>query len=402
MHCKRISNLKKHWFTGGKLLSIFINKIGEIRHVSVVGELVSKNQSEYLCSLIEENQGFGSHITFFDANIVPVEVVEKLFDYQKKRGFKIFVLKTYLYSYFYNLGVKCTYIKNKSILKGSSMLHLSKAKYKGFNEEQVVRLLKNIKEKYGYDYMGYHIESIMRRIKISMLRYGIDDFSEFMDVVIEEQGIFEQLFLDLSINITEFFRDTEVFYQIKNNVLPYLNSYSHVKIWCVGCSNGKEPYSLAILLYELGMLDKSQVYATDLNPYVIEEAKNGLYSINTFEKDKINYLKSGGAKSFSHYFDYNSRYIKVKDFLKEKVLFFQHSLEGNGILNEFELIICRNVLIYFNIDMQKKVIEYFYNSLDLSGFLILGKSEGMLQNNGYKYFDKHDEIHRIYRRRSFD
>ena len=190
-----------------------------------------------------------------------------------------------------------------------------------------------------------------------------------------------------------------MFALIKTKILPYLNSYNHIKIWCAGCSNGKEVYSLAIMLKEAGILNKTQIYATDINPYVIEEAKNGMYSTVTLDKDISNYRNAQGEKSFIQYFDINKSYIKVKEELKKNILFFQHSLLSNGTLNEFNLILCRNVFIYFNDSLQERMLKNFYNSLDNNGFLVLGKSEGIQRNNGEKYFCKYDEILKIYKKK---
>jgi len=367
------------------------------KHISILGELESKDDIAHLINLLEYTE-HKLHITFFDASILPSEIIDILISLQESNKIKVYVFKRFLYSYLTNLGIKCNYIENKSLMKlpETKILNMSNCE---LNNITVKIFLGQISEKYGYDYTDYQIESIKRRIKICMLRENIIDFNDFRNIVLNNEDIFEQLFLAFSINTTDFFRDPEVFSAIKNRILPYLNSYSHIKIWCVGCSNGKEPYSLAILLKEAGLLDKTQIYATDINPYVIEEAKNGLFSINTLESDIINYSLSGGTISFIDYFKLKGQYIKASDELKKNILFFQHSLVSSGILNEFQLILCRNVLIYFNSYLQKKVLDVFYHSLDMSGFLILGKSEGILQNEGYKLFNKYQNENKIYRRK---
>jgi chemotaxis protein methyltransferase CheR len=152
------------------------------------------------------------------------------------------------------------------------------------------------------------------------------------------------------------------------------------------------------MLKEAGMLEKTQIYATDINPYVVEEAKNGMYPLGTLDKDIANYRNALGENSFVQYFDINRSYIKVKDELKKNILFFQHSLLSKGTLNEFNLIMCRNVFIYFNDSLQEKVLKSFYNSLDNNGFLVLGKSEGILKNGGQKYFSVYDEKNKILKR----
>lgn len=365
-------------------------------YLTVIGDLEDAKQ---ICELVEflnisENKNF--NVTFLGTNVIPRNIIEKLFILQEHKKCKIFVLKRYLFSYLQYLGIKCSYItKNLTIKKPENNL-LSETEKP--NKEKIYGFLKDINRIYGYDYTEYQIDSIMRRINIAMIRERIYDFDIFREEVLNNQEIFHDLFLDFSINTTEFFRDHEVFNMIKNKILPYLNSYNHIKIWCAGCSIGKEVYSLAIILKEANMLSKTQIYATDINPYAIEEAKNGLYSITTLDKDIANYRKAEGEKSFIKYFDIDKSYIKVKEELKKNILFFQHSLLGDGTLNEFNLILCRNVFIYFNDSLQEKVLKNFYNSLDNNGFLVLGKSEGIQKNNGYNYFYKYSEQNKIYRK----
>lgn len=364
-----------------------------IKHVSVNGEITSREEINSLLNHLDDCGAREFSVTFFDANILHSDIIEKLHNMKKAKRCRIYVFKRYLYSYLYNLGIKCNYINNKSLEMGKGLKPIEDIP----TMEDVAAFLNDIYSVYGYDYKNYQIDSIMRRIKISMLKENIGRFSEFRRAVLEDVNIFEQLFLDLSINTTEFFRDPEVFLVMRNKLLPYLDSYMHIKIWCVGCSNGKEPYSLAILLNELGLLHKTHIYATDINPYIIEEAKNGLFSIGDIDKNIINYKMAGGRGNFIDYFDLKESYIKIKSYLSKNILFFQHSLTGSGSLNEFQLILCRNVLIYFNHDLQNKVIENFYNSLDRSGFLILGKSEGMMLNGGEYYFKRYMDKEKIYK-----
>lgn len=384
---------------GCSFLNIHMAKNEQVMHISVMGELDSRAEADQLLECIYENCIYEIHITFLDANIVTYDIVERIIKLQENNKCKIFVLKAYLYSYFLSLGVKCFFVKKKSIVNRAYERD-EKVSCQNFELENVRDFLIDIHGKYGFDFTEYQKDSIIRRIKITMLRYGMTCFEEFKEQVITDQDIFEQLFLDFSINTTNFFRDPEVFKFLKDSVLLHLDSYSHIKIWCVGCSIGKEPYSLAIILSELGMLHKVQIYATDINPYVIEDAKNGLYPIGTINTDIHNYKKAGGAKDFSDYFDITCNYMKLKDEFKEKILFFQHSIIEKGILNEFQMILCRNVMIYFDITLQKKVLEHFYNSLDEGGFLVMGKSEGMLLNEGYEHFADYNENHRIYRRKN--
>ena len=366
-------------------------------NIVVMGEFKDSKQVVDLIELLDSKEMQNFNITFLGANIIPKIVVEKLFIIQEREKCIIFVLKRYLYSYLQNIGLKCKYIEKNFALKRSSE-NLSHKK-EILNKEAIYSFLNELSIIYGYDYTEYQIDSVMRRISVAMIKEGIVRFSLFREKVINNKTFFHNLFLDLSINTTEFFRDPKVFALIKTKILPYLNSYNHIKIWCAGCSNGKEVYSLAIMLKEAGMLSKTQIYATDINPYVIEEAKNGMYSSSTLDKDIGNYRIAQGQKNFIEYFDVFDSHIKVKDELKKNILFFQHSLLSNGTLNEFNLILCRNVFIYFNDALQEKMLKNFYNSLNNHGFLVMGKSEGILRNNGVKYFCKYDEILKIYKKK---
>lgn len=366
-------------------------------HINIIGELEDSNQSVELINLLSTPQSKHIKITFLEANILPKNIVERLSILQYEEKCTIFVLKRYLFSYLQSLGIKCRYVTENFILgKPKESLKTEK---EILNNEDVYSFLNDLNTTYGYDYTEYQIDSIMRRINIAMLKERIYDFNLFREKVLNNEEDFHNLFLDFSINTTEFFRNPEVFALIKNKILPYLNSYNHIKIWCAGCSNGKEPYSLAIMLKEAGILDKTQIYATDINPYVIEEAKNGLYSMSTLDKDINNYRNAQGENNFIQYFDINRSYIKVKDELMKNILFFQHSLLSSGTLNEFNLILCRNVFIYFNDSLQERMLKNFYNSLDNNGFLVLGKSEGIQRNNGKKYFRKYDEILKVYKKK---
>jgi chemotaxis protein methyltransferase CheR len=365
--------------------------------IVVIGEFEQTKHEIELIKLLNLLEKKHINITFLQANIIPRIIAEKLFDLQELNKCTVFVLQRYLYSYLQNLGISCKYAnENWSLNKLTENLP---DKIQVLNKEEVKSFLSELSIVYGYDYTEYQIDSIMRRINVAMIKEGIRNFNLFKSMVLSNEKFFHNLFLDFSINTTEFFRDPDVFALIKTKILPYLNSYNHIKIWCAGCSIGKEVYSLAIMLEEAGMLNKTQIYATDINPYVIEEAKNGMYSTATLDKDINNYRDAQGEKSFIRYFDINKRYIKVKPDLMKNILFFHHSLLNTGTLNEFNLILCRNVFIYFNDSLQEKILKNFYNSLDNNGFLILGKSEGIQRNNGEKYFCRYDEKLKIYNKK---
>lgn len=370
----------------------------KVKHIKVSGELYEKKEITQLIEILNAIEDGELQITFVDASILPVQVIQKLIIIQKLRKCNVYVVKPYLYSYMYKLGIQCRLINKKADRQQNDLIKIRFSTLE-LDKLEIADFLKKINSKYGYDYTDYQIDSITRRIKISMLRENEINFYKFQEKVLEDYRIFEQLFLDFSINTTKFFRDPEVFAALKDKVFPHLSIYPHIRIWCVGCSTGEEPYSLAILLKEAGLLDKTQIYATDINPYVIEEAKNGLYSIRNIEEGIRNYRRASGTAMLTNYFKLEEQYVKVNEDLKKNILFFQHSLLSNAVISEVQLILCRNVLMYFNPSLQKNVIKDLYKSLDKCGFLVLEKSGAMIQNNGYEYFNKYDDLNKIYRRK---
>ena len=274
-------------------------------------------------------------------------------------------------------------------------------------KREIQYFLADLHAQYGYDYENYSLDSITRRLQKFMQDQKFATFSALASNVLNEPELFEDLFLTFSINVTHFFRNPEVFQAIREQILPYLDTYAHIKIWCAGCSTGEEPYSLAILLDEYGILRKTQIYATDINPFVIAEAKNGLFTEDALDANTQNYHASGGTGNFQDYFERNSRILKIHQRLRERILFFQHSLVNSGILNEFQLILCRNVLIYFNATLQRTVLRLFSDSLSRNGFLILGESENLTMHGDvdqtpgqYAWqLNEYDKKHKIYRKR---
>jgi len=260
-------------------------------------------------------------------------------------------------------------------------------------ETELKHFLADLHEHYGYDYRHYSVQSAIRRITRVMTDHHIYSFRRFGELVLQDQDLFENLFLECSINVTEFFRNPVTFKAIREQVLTYLDSFPHIKIWSAGCSTGQEAVTLTILLDELGILHKTQIYASDINPFVVEEAQNGLYSPEMIENSRANYLQSGGTGDFDSYFTICDGYARVSNHLKEKILFFQHSLLNKGAFNEFHLILCRNVLIYFDQNLQGAVLDLFFRSLDMNGFLVLGESESITSYPiGFQVFDKANKI----------
>jgi len=246
----------------------------------------------------------------------------------------------------------------------------------------------NIMTRYGYDFRNYDKGSLSRRINQIMKEFGIVSFKDFELMVLENEDIFDIALKEFSINVTSFFRNPLVFKTLRDTVLQELATYPHIRIWCAGCSRGDEPYSVAIMLAEAGLLKRSQIYATDFNSVVIGEAENGLYGINEYQTFKSNYIESGGKMDFDKWFDIQETYVEVNQEIKNKILFFRHNLATDKSINEFHLILCRNVMIYFDNQLRKRVFNLFDSSLERNGFLVLGESETLNSDFSYQPISK--------------
>ena len=230
-------------------------------------------------------------------------------------------------------------------------------------KDEVKSFLENINIVYGYDFTSYDRGSLSRRIKLLMDQNSIKNFKSLERLVFSDDRFFDKLLGILSINVTSFFRNPDVFNAMKKEVVPYINSFPSIRIWCAGCSKGDEPYSIAIMLDEMGLLHKSQIYATDFNSTILSEAENAMYPMEEFIQSKNNYIQSGGQKDFESWFEMNENYVQLKQSIRNKVIFFKHNLVSDSSINEFNLIFCRNVLIYFDKSLQQKVFDLIDESL---------------------------------------
>lgn len=230
---------------------------------------------------------------------------------------------------------------------------------------------------YGYDFRGYQRDSLERRIRSLMLHFGLQRFGDFQREVLSDAALFARLCAELSVGVTSFFRHPEQFRLIREEILPYLASFPMIKVWSAGCSTGEEAYSLAVVLEELGLLERSQIFATDINHYLLELANSGLYPAGSLATDRENYLVSGGLRCFDAYLASVGRFLTVLTRLRQRIMFHRHSLADAGVFNEFQLIVCRNVLIYFKAELQREVLQRFAQSLHADGFLVLGPKDGL-------------------------
>jgi chemotaxis protein methyltransferase CheR len=244
-------------------------------------------------------------------------------------------------------------------------------------DEELQLLLNDMIDRYGYDFTGYSEASLKRRIEHFMINDHITDISKLRSLIVQNPDYFRHLVEEITVNVTEMLRDPIFYKTIREEVLPVLATYPFIRIWHAGCSTGEEVFSMAILLKEAGILHKSRLYATDINPYVIEKAKSGIFPASQMRKYSENYIQSGGSNDFSSYYSSNYNLAKFDESLSEKMVFATHNLVADSSFNEFQLILCRNTLIYFNKKLQSRVLELFDHSLDLLGFLGLGTKESL-------------------------
>nr|WP_294894351.1 protein-glutamate O-methyltransferase CheR [uncultured Pedobacter sp.] len=248
----------------------------------------------------------------------------------------------------------------------------------GYNlvgDDDLDLLLNNVADKYGYDFTEYSKASIIRRINRLCTLDKFASFAELRYKVLNDESYFGRFVEEITVNVTEMFRDRHFYQTLREQIIPQLGVHSHIKIWLAGCSTGEEVYSLSILLHEANLAHKSMIYATDINPSVLETAKNGIYAIGLMRNYSENYINSGGTANFSNYYTANYDHVRFIDRLRERVIFATHNLVSDSSFNEFQLILCRNVLIYFDKNLQEKVFQLFDSSLESLGYLALGSKE---------------------------
>jgi chemotaxis protein methyltransferase CheR len=239
-------------------------------------------------------------------------------------------------------------------------------------------LLNDLLELYGYDFTGYSEASIERRLERLFLLDKFPSFAEFRYKVRNDAAYLQRVVEEITVNVTEMFRDPSFYQVLRNEVLPNLGSKPFIRIWHAGCSTGEEVYSMAILLHEAKLLHKSLLYATDINTDVLEKARAGVFPLSHMKLYSENYLQSGGKQDFSSYYTANYDGAKFNEILSgDRMLFSPHNLVSDSSFNSFELILCRNVLIYFDKELQERAFRLFDNSLDKLSYLGLGSKESI-------------------------
>ncbi len=240
---------------------------------------------------------------------------------------------------------------------------------------EVTLLLEAIHQRYGYEFQQYSPASMRRRIMHHLAKTSHETISELIPDILHKPETFEALFFDISVTVTEMFRDPWFFQALREKVFPFLKTYPFINIWQAGCATGEEVYSLAILLKEEGLYERTRIYATDFNDNALKTAKARIYPLDRIKEYSNNYRLSGGKESLADY--YHARYQSVifDKSLQQNITFANHNLTTDGVFAEMHLILCRNVLIYFNRTLQDRALKTFCNSLHYNGFLCLGSKE---------------------------
>ncbi|AFM41589.1 methylase of chemotaxis methyl-accepting protein [Desulfosporosinus acidiphilus SJ4] len=259
-------------------------------------------------------------------------------------------------------------------------------------------LLEGIFRVCGYDFREYNFPSIRRRIWHRVQAERLNTVSGLQEKVFHDPTCMHRLIMDFSIQVTEMFRDPEFFISFRRNVIPCLKELPYVRIWHAGCSTGEEVYSMAILLLEEGLYDKSRLYATDFNEEALEKAKKGIVSLEKMKTYTNNYLRAGGKQPFSKYYSVIGDEVIFDNILRRNTVFAQHNLVTDRSFNEFNVIVCRNVLIYFNKDLQNKAHSLFFDSLSSAGFFIIGKKESIDFGPYKQKYTELDKIEKIYKK----
>lgn len=260
-------------------------------------------------------------------------------------------------------------------------------------------ILEAIFKKNGYDFRQYGRAHIKRRILHRLQLSKLPSISEMQHRILYDDEFLQLVLKDFSINVTEMFRDPGFYKRIREEVIPILKTYPFIKIWHAGCSSGEEVYSMAILLQEEGLYDRTQIYATDFNHQILAKAKEGIYPISKIKEFTLNYQKAGGKGSFSDYYMAKYESVIFNNDLKKNIVFAEHNLVSDGTFAEVHLLMCRNVLIYFNKELQNKVVELFSTSILSGGYLCLGTKETIQFTTSMQKFDTIFDAEKVFKKK---
>jgi len=259
-------------------------------------------------------------------------------------------------------------------------------------------LLEGVFRHYGFDFREYAPASLKRRVWRRVYAEGEQTIAGLIERVLHEPAAMERLLLDLSINVTTMFRDPSFYVALREQVVPVLRTYPFTRIWVAGCSTGEEVYSLAILLTEEGLYDRTRIYATDINELVLDRARTGVYPVEKMQEYTQNYIRAGGSRSFSEYYLAKYEGALFERALTENVVWAPHNLVQDRSFNQFNLILCRNVMIYFDRALQAKVHRLFHESLERFGILALGHKESIRFTGFEQCYEELDAQEKLFRK----
>lgn len=262
---------------------------------------------------------------------------------------------------------------------------------------EIELLLEGVYRVYGYDFREYFYPSIKRRIWALVYKLQLRTISELQSMIFHHKECVQELVQQLSIPVTEMFRDPGMYRTFRKQVIPMLRRLPSIRVWHAGCASGEEAYSMAILLKEEGLYEKSLIYATDINIVSLQQGKEGRIPLEKMKQYSKNYYEAGGRQSFSEYYtaEYNGT-VQLHESLRKNIIFADHNLVTDRSFNEFDVIFCRNVMIYFNESLRERVHQLFLGSLTVNGILVLGGKESIHYiNNSFRYkeLDRHERIY---------
>jgi len=263
---------------------------------------------------------------------------------------------------------------------------------------EIELLLEGIFRRYGFDFRGYSIPLLRRRIWKVIHTERLQNVSALQERILHDTTAWQRLLLALSVNVTEMFRNPDFYLAFRQKVVPLLREQPFIRIWHAGCATGEEVYSMAIMLSEEGLLDKSRIYATDINKAVLRTARSGIYPLEKMKASAESYARAGGAGEFDRYYTANYGNAIFDAALKQRLVFSQHNLVSDRAFNRFDVIFCRNVMIYFDEPLQDKVHRLLYQSLGELGVLGLGHRETIRYTPHETDFVALDTAQRLYRK----
>ena len=258
-------------------------------------------------------------------------------------------------------------------------------------------LLEAMFQRYGYDFRGYAMASIRRRARRAMEEEGLPTLSSLQERILHDPECMARFLDVVSVDVTSMFRDPSFYQALRTKVAPALARLPHLRLWIAGCASGEEVYSLAILLHEQGLLPKSKIYATDINSHLIERARQAIFPLKQMQEYTLNYQKAGGSGDFSQYYTAKHGGAILSDFLRSGIVWSEHSLVSDSSFNEFQLVLCRNVMIYFGRKLQDRVHNLIYDSIAMNGVLGLGRGESLQftpHEDCYEVLDRAEKLYR--------